>query len=416
MSFDCAWHPQWLNSRSRLSMRVDLLNTSKSHHAPEVHLFSISSVFLPKVGSLRRLPRRPGRKRPASFHEAFEDRALFYDCFKSGHDEIVLVGPPPLNLETGLQTGHFRAEPAGEALNASWFSSRSTMTTVLCGVPTGTDSIMLAMDGFTETIVVQPSQSEVLKDRRVMFTMNKDNDLEWIQLWARWHCERHGVDAIVIFDNGSTRYGLDDIAESLKQIEGLQVIGLVDWPFRYGPVDRAVFFHPYWPNFLQVASFTLMLRRFGRESAGILNCDIDELVGTSGERSVFDTLRESPEGYVKLKGTWMEAVGASSQDNQPANHLDYQFRRKNPLFAKCANKWALDPRRAWALDYTVFPMMHRIYGMSRAQKSATPSHSFWHFRELIRTGKKDGSVRYPLPPIRSVMSRMRRGWRKDIAL
>ncbi|WP_196259656.1 hypothetical protein [Pelagibacterium limicola] len=272
------------------------------------------------------------------------------------------------------------------------------MTTLLRSVVPGTEAVEIRFEGFAQTIPVQP-QSDLFRNRRVMFTMNKDNELEWINAWANWHCRMHGVDAIVIFDNGSTRYRLEDIAAALAGIEGLEAVGLISWPFRYGPVDPAVLSRPYWPNFLQVASFTVMLRRFAAGSAGILNCDIDELVGRAGDEDVFSLLADSRDGYVRLKGTWIEAVesGELAAATPSPAHFRFEHRVKNPLLARCADKWALDPQQAWLQDLGIFPMMHRIYGMPRAQALLAPTSPFWHFRG-INTNWKEERVKRELPP------------------
>lgn len=375
-----------------------ILTVDRRNGAPEVHVFPTSPVFIPETSVVRRLPRHPERQRPSHFFEAFEDRALFYDCFYSGDTDIILVGPPPLNLEPLLKSAIFRALPTGKRLEPSWFASRSTMTTVLNGAPPGTNAVEIEVEGITEIIPVQPYCPEIFANRRVMFTMNKDNDLAWMDLWARWHSQLHGVDAIVIFDNGSTRYGLKEIADTLSRVDGLKTIGLVSMPFRYGPVDRAVLSHPYWPNFLQVASFAMMTRRFACQSAGILNCDIDELIGRSGDGDVFAMLDASRDGFVRLKGTWIETAQGAPKDSSkilPA-HLGFEYRRKNPLLVRCANKWALDPRRSWTQDFSTVPMMHRIYGMPRARTLMAPSLPFWHFRG-INTNWKEDRVRRERP-------------------
>ena len=53
---------------------------------------------------------------------------------------------------------------------------------------------------------IQPNRSAALRGDRVIFTINKDNDLAWIADWARFYVAEHGATAAVVYDNGSTDY------------------------------------------------------------------------------------------------------------------------------------------------------------------------------------------------------------------
>lgn len=356
--------------------------------APRIVRVETSTAFLPEAGALRRLPRTPRRKRPESFQSQFEDRALFYDCFAYGEDRIVLVGPPPLNLRPFHESARYLAEPSGKALAAQFHPSRSTMITELTGVPQGTSGLTIEFAGERFELAVQESMADAFAGRRVMFTMNKDNPLDWIELWARWHQRLHGIDAIIVFDNGSQAYRPRDVEERLAAIEGIERVAVISWPYRYGPVDPAVLFHPYWPNFLQVASFRITISRLAARAAGILNCDIDELVGRDGDRDAFAALEQSPDGLVVLKGTWVETAVAPDAAESPY-HLRYRYRHKNPLKAICANKWVLDPKRGWAQDFGHTPMMHRIYGVSRGTSNRAPRLPFFHFKAINTNWKEE---------------------------
>lgn len=347
-----------------------------------------SAVFLPEGAALRRMPRAPRRRRPQAFWSQFEDRALVYDAFWSDDGtKIILSSPPPNSLATEWTEARFTAQPSGQTLTPAFSISRSTMTVALPDAPADTRAIALDFAGQTFAFDVQPGLGDAFAGRRVMFTMNKDNDLDWMALWADWHARLHGVDAIIVFDNGSTRYGTDAIARTLLDVAGIKRVAVPSWPFRYGPVDPGVLFHPYWANFLQVASFRVTVSRLAPRAAGLLNCDIDELVGTGPDGGVFDALERSENGLVTLKGTWVETDVAEDVADQ-SHHLRYRYRRKNPLKAVCADKWALDPRREWAQDFAFTPMMHRIYGLSRSAGANTQRLPFFHFKGINTNWKE----------------------------
>ncbi|WP_404400288.1 hypothetical protein [Pelagibacterium halotolerans] len=351
-----------------------------------------SAAFLPEDGPLRRSPRAPRRKRPEAFWAAFEDRALVYDCFWSANgNEIVLVCPPPCTLAPQWEAARFAAQPSGQALEPRFYISRSTMTIALGNAPAHTESVILNFGEGTFHLPVRPNLADTFANRRVMFTMNKDNDLEWMTLWADWHAKLHGVDAIIVFDNASTSYAPGTVAETLAAVPGIKTVAVPSWPYRYGPVDPAVLFHPYWANFLQVASFRVTVSRLAPRAAGILNCDIDELVGIGLDGDAFAALAKGHDGLATLKGTWVETAVAPKDADCP-HHLRYRYRNANRLKSICANKWIISPQAPWAQNFAYTPMMHRIYGLSKAINKRAPSLPFFHFKAINTNWKEERNM------------------------
>ena len=340
----------------------------------------------------RRLPRAPRRARPAAFTAAFDDRTLFYDCF--WHEDgrrILLVGPPPRNLMRAFRQAVVRARPSGRALATRFFPSLSTMLTELRGAPAGTTQVEIELCGETFVLAVQPNAAAALSGRRLLFSVNRDNDLAWIREWATFHARLHGTDAVLLFDNGSTRYGPDEIAAVLRAVPGLAQVGVASWPYSFGPLDPAVRANPYWARFLQIATMSVVLRRYGALADGLLDCDIDELAGTRSGRSIYELARRARGGLVAFRGTWIEAVGTGTR------HRDFTQRLADPRAATSRpRKWALDPSRAWVRRLSVHPYWHWIAGRPPLAKATPDDALYWHFR-AINTNWKQTRNRPPAP-------------------
>lgn len=366
--------------------------------APAAQILRIehSAVFLPESASLRRQPRAPNRKRPEKFWAQFEDRALFYDCFwhENGRD-ILLVSPPPCNLLGQYQVAKLVAQPSGEAVSLEVFPARSTMVSVVRGAPPGTTALDMKIGGQHFVIPVQANHADKFAGKRLLFTMNKDNDLEWVAAWAKWYAVMHGTNAIIVFDNGSTAYSLEDLEKTLAQVDGIETVCVISWPYSYGPHDPGVIFHRYWANFLQVSSFVMMFRRLASQAYGMVNADVDELVGNDGGASAYERAKSSPEGLVIFKGTWVESI-EQAQDRASLPHFAYRYRHRNKLRTICANKWALDPSRDWCADLNAVPGVHRIYGVARSRFSSAPRLNFWHFKAINTQWKQARATRLPL--------------------
>jgi hypothetical protein len=225
--------------------------------------------------------------------------------------------------------------------------------------------------------------------RRIMFTMSRDNDLDWIEEWARYHVVKQGVDAIVLFDNGSTRYGVEDIEQRLLGIAGLAKIAVLSWPYTYGAPDRAVLNNPYYTLFCQMGAMSVALRRFAPLAAGLLNCDIDELVETPEGTTIFDLLPRTSHGLIVMRGQYVEAVPGPGLSADGRTHRDFPFMLKDVKARQSRQKkWALEPMRPWVASLNVHPYMHWVRGRPWFSKAVPDGVFYRHFRG-ISTNWKD---------------------------
>jgi hypothetical protein len=351
---------------------------------------SRSTAFLPEAQPLRRLPRSPDRQRPAAFHARYEDRALVYDCFRHADGQrILLAGPPPMNLAPQYREASYVALPSAAPLAARHHASLSTMLTELSGAPDGTTAVRMTLAGNAYDLPLGDSLAEPFRDRRIAFTMSRNNDLAWIAEWARWHRRMQGADAVVLFDNGSTRYDTGAIEETLLAIDGLERIAVVAWPGRYGMTDPALRVNPFYVLFLQVSAMGVALRRIAPAANGLMNCDIDELVATPQGTTAFELARASGQGLLVMRGRFIEPL-ATGGEAGARTHRHYLHSFRDPRRAASRpKKWVLDPSRPWVRDdLAVHPYMHWIEGRPWWGKSMPPGVFYRHFR-AINTGWKD---------------------------
>lgn len=345
-----------------------------------------SAAFLPEAGSLRRFPRHPGRPRPKEFFDRFEFFALVYDAFWH-HDgtRVLLVGPHPRNLLLFWHGASLVAQPSGKRLKPRFYVTVSVMVTELPDVPADTRAITLDFAGNSFSLPVQPSSVPSLAGARVLFSMNKDNDLAWIAEWARFHVDLHGTDAVILFDNASTRYGVAEVERTLLAVPGLRHVAVPAWPYRFGPIDPAVQVNPYWSRFLQTASMSVVLRRYAARAYGLLNADIDELTLSLDGASAYDKARASRAGLLSYRGRWIEAVSGGTA----GDHRDYGQSIADPAKSLSRQKkWVLDPTRPWLSRLSVHPYWHWIEGRPVFAKQTPKDLTYRHFRG-INTGWKD---------------------------
>jgi hypothetical protein len=334
-----------------------------------------------------RWPRSPAKARPEEFARGFDDRTLFYDCFwHMDGKRILLVGPPAYGID--YKGAAFTARPSGTRLTARLHASISVMITELSRAPAGTNSIDVTIAGETASLPVQPNSCADLAGRKLLFSINKNNELAWIREWVEYHARVHGTDAVILVDNASTQYEPRQILETISAVPGILVAGVPSWPYKFGPLDKAML-EDHWARFLQIGSMSVILRRYGELAYGLLDCDVDELAGTHSGRSMYDLAKSSKGGLVVFRGTWIEAMG------QGTRHRDYTQHLADPKVAHSPQrKWALDPSRAWVRRLSVHPYWHWIEGRALLAKSMPKDALYWHFKG-INTNWKQNRTKAP---------------------
>jgi hypothetical protein len=352
----------------------------------------ISSVFLPEEGALRRLPRAPHRKRPKKFYVGFEDRALVYDVFwHMDASQVLMVCPPAQNLADHWAAATFKALPSGQNLSASFHSIRSTMTIALKDVPDDTKKIEINFAGQIFVADIMPNLTREFDGTRLIFTMSQNNPLDWINQWARFHQTMHEADAVIIFDNGSSIYSPEDVAKNLAQIRGIKRVLVVPVPHKYGPHDSGVLFNRFWANFLQVSTFSILLRRFGNTAFGLLNVDIDELGAPVPASNLFEVAHESVDGFCSLAGNWVESIVEPDVNIPTPDHTAYRHVLRVFRHGLNANKWVFEPTRNWVQNLDIHPSPHRIKNMPKYMAKRAPKGLFWHFRGINNNWKEQRS-------------------------
>ena len=232
---------------------------------------------------------------------------MFYDVIARDPwpvGRLLLVGPPLRNFTEAIMAGRINGRPLRTLLSRYFERDRC------CDIWLSTNLIqpVYLQFGFGSTVLF-PSRAEPRRyaGRRVLYTLSKDNDPVWVIDWARFHVANHAADAVLIYDNGSVRYTSSELLATLRAaLPGLP-IDVVSWPFRYGPGGFSS--ASGWDSdFCQAAAFQDARFRFLERAAGVLNCDVDEFVVSTGGRSVFEAAATSTAGCVAFAGDWIAAT------------------------------------------------------------------------------------------------------------
>ncbi len=374
--------------------------------AARVEVLRPVPTLLSAFTDARRTPPRPVEARETDYIAKFDDETLFYDAFHGSRGRIVLVGPPFLNLRGELEKARITALPSRADCP---FEVRELDRNgqLHVSAPDGTNRLILAAPFGTVEIAVQPSEVDVFAGRRVMFTQSRNNDIAWILDWVRFSRDVHGADAVLLYDNGSTRYRPEELAEALGGLAGIATVRVIDWPFKFGPQGWDA--TRWWDSdFGQHGVWEHGRRRFLEAAASVQCSDVDEFILPLRGRSLFAAAEASPTGVLRYTGRWV--IGLEGEEPPPAlpgrRHKDYTVtRRERPVRKlgvlsvdadRCPPKWTLVPHRIPdALQWKI----HSIGG-HLASRLMTGEFSYRHFREISDSWKYERMGREPFDPAR----------------
>jgi len=355
---------------------------------------NLSAWRLDPDGQILRQPLRPPAYRGPGFEQSFDFTTVFCDTFWSadGHS-IILVGPALWNLEQELDI-RFVSKPA-DVTCEHVTHHRGLVDRIKVAAPPGTELLLAQTTLGDMELLPQPNLAELFRDKRAILTKNKDNDLAWIHDWALFHQRRHGCDGVLIYDNGSTRYASKDVANALFDIDGLDEVIVIDWPFPWGPVDGI-------PDsqFCQLTVLEHARLRCLTGAKSVLQGDVDELVLTENGESVFALAERSKAGYLRYGGRWVEAIKGNGADDATANDTTLRHRDFHHVMSdvdrKCKSKWTCVPAKdrqdgRWSVHRNAFDR----FANDRKLASLV---SLRHFK-AISTGWKIGrSAPVPFDP------------------
>ncbi|MBE3639064.1 hypothetical protein [Mangrovicoccus algicola] len=347
-----------------------------------LHVETLQGFTLPEDLPLRRDYNFPEAERSALYLERYDRRTLFYDAVRlpgSGH--LLLTAPPLYNLRARLRRGlHDGGRPVGRGLR-HWQTPQAELMTLRRRV----QAPELVLDGTRHPLPVRESRAEMFAGLNCMVVLNRDNDPDWIAASVDYHIRAHGLQGVLIFDNGSVTYTAEALAGRLAAVPGLEALAVYRVPFSFGPPlksrkDRTN------PRFLQPALLNLARREILSRARAVLNVDPDEIIRSKGGASVFDRAVARRHTMVKIHGSWVLPPPGTPLPAPQSAHTHREVPNQ-----RCNQKWCAVPggmlgRFGWAV--------HHVGGRFVRLVGATPDLELLHCRGTS-TGWK--SKRFELP-------------------
>ncbi|WP_431036501.1 capsule biosynthesis protein CapZ [Streptomyces sp. P6-2-1] len=295
-----------------------------------------SGITLPEEAPLRRVPPRKPEDQQQDYLEKFDSRTLFYDAFRLGED-VWLSGPPLNNLKEPLEKADWRVDGTDVGARVSLSDWGRTQRSLIRNAGPG-ERLTLGLGDTRFSAAIAPDESGLFAGQRTIITKSQDNDLVWIQDFLQYYHLVHGVTGVVLYDNNSTKYTPQDVADAIAAVEGITTAVVVDWRYPWGPNCGP---HKVWDSdYCQYGMLEHGRFRYLSRAAGVVSVDIDELVLCDDARSVFEHAEESPTGTVMFEGSWIAKATAEPMDpERQRRFVDYRHRVKGTTTVK----WAVLP-------------------------------------------------------------------------
>lgn len=360
---------------------------------------ALNGLCLPPDSVLLRDYPRPAHRRSAEYEAKFDRHTVVYDAF---HDvqrgEVVLLCPRLLNLTKPFRDG-LRIDGQRRPMHRKTYKRFE----IWRGPAGGADArISLTMGGAAWQTGLAPSQHDLFAGRNVLATLSKDNDLDWITDWALHHKRSQGADAVLFFDNGSSRYAPQDVETALLR-SGIDLVQVVSCPAPYGPPPGGSGKFEVPGAFLQAALLNLKRIKYLSRARAVLYIDIDEMVSGPDDVTVFDAATRARLGLCAFHGRLAYAPG--QQRGCPQS--DHTHTRIGCPPAK--PKWAVRPdsvtgRGRWG----VHRMADLLFPLT-----VDPRFLFWHCQGTT-TGWKPGKAGSTIPGIEP-SARMQADWARFLS-
>lgn len=347
----------------------------------EVHDLELSGLVLPAGDAdLSRDRLLKGEAPSDAYDRGYDFKTLVYDTFHDPEGEqVVLLCPQLLNFEALIHEARFDLDGVPVVPHVQNLS-RCSVVLLPCGAKIP-QLLQITHPRFGGLLSVGASYLADLARSNALYTISRNNRLEWIQDWLRYYVGVHGADTVVLSDNNSTDYAPADLRAAIAEVEGLRHAVILRARYPFGPTAETK--AGYASLYLQRSMAELIRRRFLGRARAVLNVDIDELFHSRSGQSVFDATATDPSGYVRADAQWVYASAPGPDGIY--RHRDHGFVSASGK-PKANRKWCVAPEGPEAGKQW---LTHFINGR---KDPVNPDFIMWHCRQISTSWKLDRSA------------------------
>lgn len=339
------------------------------------HISRLNSVSLPEESRfLRRIPK--AKLDDSEFISRFDQHTFIYDAFFDSTDGYITLVTPPLRTQRRI----FKALTIKidghriDDLDIQHLSPRTNQ--IRFPSPNNDPKIIRILHPAKPRINVQSQLSRTdlssFRDKNVLLAISKNNKLIWVKDWLNYHVKNHGANALVLIDNGSDSYDLEDLESTISSVQGIKTFKIISAPLPFGPkaTDRV----STNAKFLHLSALHIAHQKYLKQANAVLSIDIDELVTKPGNRTIFEAAKLARQGFVSIKGSWRYA-SKPNDTKEIVRHKDHVLKRKG-RDTLMQPKWCVDPTGPLRGHYW------KTHGILRAERDFDHEFEYLHCRYI----------------------------------
>jgi hypothetical protein len=323
---------------------------------------------------LRNIP--PSKADDPEFVAAYDQHTLLYDAFYDPETGVITAVGPAIKRRNVmfLKSAFIKIDGIYADIEFKQISPRTGELQIKSPNDNPLNLRLLHRDPPKTNAQMNIGRADHAKfeNRNVIMAISKNNKLPWIRDWLKYYVKEHKADAVVLFDNGSDIYSLDELTETILSVPGIKAAEVLSADYPFGPkgTDRtsvnSKFFH--------LSMFHIANRRFLAKANAVLSVDIDELVTKPGSETIFEAVKSTPQGFLSIPGMWRYASKPQSPDHA-IEHQDHTLMRIG-RDAAMGPKWCINPRGSLAGKYW------RVHGVAGAKHYYDHGYKFLHCRQI----------------------------------
>jgi len=326
-------------------------------------------------GFKRQAP-RPVSLQENDYLEKFDDSTLWYDAFLDD-DWVRLTAPPPMNLQQEIVA---KLESSLNCPSEITVHNLDRVSHFLLPISVEAQNSFL-INITNNQIELRPDSNKrsKYKDKTVLFSKSKNNDLQWISDWVQYYVSNHGVDAVLLYDNGSTEYSTAEVLEAIT-VKGVDVATVVSWPFKFGPQGgkwNGPTAAPWDSDFCEYGIIEHARHKYLSDCATLIAHDIDELLVVEDNRSLSEHLAQTKSDYLKYSGIWVEDVRESLASAPTFKDYFIVSSKGSPT----TTKWVANPKN---INHAIQWKTHGVAGL---RPEETPLLKHRHFKGITTNWK-----------------------------
>lgn len=343
----------------------------------EVFDIELSGLSLPlNRADLRRDRVGKSEHHDAAYDSRYDWSTIFYDCFEDPEtNSIMLLGPPLLNFKSMVEGAEFSLD--GRPVEIREIRNLSRCSVVVLDACEGRTVTVRSMN-FGGRLSVGASYVETFRGLNGVQSISLNNRLEWISDWLNYYVKVHGLETVVLTDNGSTDYAPAALRDVLATVPGLRKAVILRARYPFGPTAENG--SAYNSLFLQRSMVEMGRLRFFAKARAVLNVDIDELFHSFSGQSIFDATVASDAGYIRADAEWVYVP--KFDPGRQVRHCDHSCVSATGK-PKANRKWCVDPQgpqkgKQWKTHF-----------IDSRKDPVDPDFRMWHFRQISTSWKFD---------------------------